>query len=85
MKKKLRDVIKDACGWETEKEILETAIGAGYAPETLDEDCELIGDCWDGNNRASVWRVDSGGYHVSAQAGEIWQEELPEDFREIKN
>jgi len=78
----LMDVIKEACGVDDDIEAAAIARDAGYIEDVLDQQAILIGTCWDGNNRAQVWALELGGYHTSAQAGEIYDERLPDGFEE---
>jgi len=78
---KLIDVICAAIGDDSEDKsaALQTAADAGYGRLDGSEEARYAGTCWDGNNRADVWYVE-GGYHTSAQSGEIFEDSEPEGF-----
>ena len=75
----LREIITEAVGEDLVSNSYFSELG--YRPDDLDAEAQFIGTCWDGNNRAPVYQpAICGGYHISGQILEQWQEEEPEDF-----
>lgn len=65
----------------TEEEARKECSDLGYMAETVNGEIHEIGTCWDGNNRAKVFSLEkTEGYHISAQAGDVYEEDLPEGF-----
>ena len=76
----------------TLKEIIIAAVGEdiadekymkelGYCEDDLNAEAIYVGTCWDGNSRAKVYQPEiCGGYHISGQSAEQWQEDEPEGF-----
>jgi len=79
---KLTEVIAKNCRCD-QVEARQIAIDAGYTTqESQNQEAIQIGDCPDGNNRAPVYYLElTDGYHISAYCGEIYAEQLPEEFR----
>jgi len=59
----------------------------GYDDETLNDPVEFYGTIWDGLNRAKVYKVSCGGYHISTCGPEYYTDDDPannpeNDFQE---
>jgi hypothetical protein len=56
----------------------------GYCEDDLSAEATLIGTCWDGSSRAKVYQpAVCGGYHISGQTAEQWQEDEPDVFEPV--
>lgn len=77
----LRQVIAENVGHDIATP--EYFAGLGYDADALNDEAPLIGTCPNGINEAEVYMPSCGGYHISTQTTEFYQEEEPAGFKEL--